>query len=521
MSLRVFGKMSGAAALLLPLCLGACVGNTLRVATHAQLKTLDPIWTTAYITRTHGYLVYDTLFAMDETFTPRPQMVDTWSVSPDQKTWRFKLRDGLRWDDGMNVTAEDCVASLERWGKRDGMGQRLFSDIESLTAPDARTIVMKLKVPDDMVLQALAKMSSNVPFMMPKRIAETDPFQPITDPTGSGPYMFKQSSWVPGSKAVYVKNPYYVPRPEPASLAAGGKVAKANEIDLLYFGDQNDAAKALMSGRVDYFESPSTKLVQTLEADKNVVVTSTDPLGSIGMVRFNFLQPPFNNPKIRRAVLMAIDQEAFMKAALGDHRYWRTCYSVFPCGTAYASDASEMSKTADFKAAERLLATAHYDGTPVVILNPTDSVVLSAFTQVMADMLRQLGMKVDVQDMDWATLLQRRDNRGPVSQGGWNMFPTWWIAADVMDPSAIAFSGDPVNGWVGWPKDQQLEADRIAFAGAHTPDEKKQLAAKVQQRILDIGAFGVLGQFFEPVAFRKDVKGITSPIQFFWNLSPE
>lgn len=525
MSLRTFRALIGATVLLLSITMLGAFGaqaSTLRVAVHAPLDNLDPIATTAYITRTHGYLVYDTLFALNASYEPKPQMVDTWTVSPDEKTWTFKLRDGLKWSDGTNVTAADCVASLQRWGKRDGVGQALFSDIASLTAPDDKTIVMQLKAPDDLVLEALAKLSSNVPFMMPKRIADTDPYTPIQDPIGSGPYMMKKSEWVPGVKAVYVKNPYYVARSDPPSLAAGAKIAKVDEIDLIYYRDQADAAKALIDGKVDYFESPSTKLVPTLQADKDIVVASTDPLGNIGMIRFNAQQPPFNDVRIRRAVLMSINQANYMAAALGDKRWWRICYSVFPCGTPYANESgSQIVKTANIDMAKRALKAAGYKDAPVVLLDPSDSPVLSAFARVTADTLRKMGMKVQVRDMDWATLLKERNNRGPVKDGGWSIFDTWWIAADLTDPTAIAFSGNPETGWVGWPKDEQLEKYRADFIQARTLAERKELAAKVQARLYDIAALGILGQFFEPVAYRKDVKGITSPIQFFWNLSPE
>lgn len=523
MSLRTIRALAASVALALPVVLGACAtqppASTLRVAVHAPLENIDPIATTAYITRTHGYLVYDTLFALDQSLEPQPQMVDTWTVSPDQKTWTFRLRAGLKWDDGTPVTAADCVASLERWGKRDGIGQQLFADVENLTAPDAKTIVMQLKAPDPFVPQALAKMSSNVPFMMPQRIAETSPYQSIQDPTGSGPYMMEKGAWAPGSKAVYVKNPYYVPRKDNSSLAAGAKIAKADEIDLIYFANQEDAANALINGDIDYFESPSTKLLPLLEANSNIVVASTDPLGNIGMIRFNALQRPFNNAGIRRAVLMAIDQADYMNAAFGDHRWWRNCYSVFPCGTPYATEAGDqVMKTADLAAAKRALKKAGYRGEPVVLLDPTDSPVLHAFAQVTGDTLRKLGMNVQVKEMDWATLLKERNNRGPVADGGWSVFDTWWIAADLTNPDAIAFSGNPKTGWIGWPKDTLLEKYRAQFSQARTLTERRELAAKVQQRLYTIGALGVLGQFFEPVAFRKDLTGITSPIQFYWNL---
>ncbi len=210
----------------------------------------------------------------------------------------FKLRDDLTWSDGTPVTAQDCVASLERWAKRDGMGQQLFRNVSGLAAPDAKTIVMTLRTPYQLVLESLAKMSSNVPFMMPKRVADADPYKPIEDATGSGPYVLEKGKWQPGSEAFYAKNTRYVPRAEPKSLAAGGKIAKADEIELRFFPNQADAVNALLKGDIDYLESPSIKFLPALEADQNITVASTDPLGNIGIMRFNSAQPPFNNPKI-------------------------------------------------------------------------------------------------------------------------------------------------------------------------------------------------------------------------------
>lgn len=510
------------AVLVFSLFLTGCAGPTLRVAPHAELKILDPIWTTAYITRNHGYLVYDTLFAMNENFEPQPQMVDTWTVSKDKKTWTFTLREGLKWHDGKNVTASDCIASLQRWAKRDGTGQQLFHNIARLTAVDAKTISMSLHAPNEYVLEILAKASSNVPFMMPKHIAETDAFTPIQDPVGSGPFIFKKDEWVPGSKVVYIKNNNYVPRKEPQSLAAGGKIAEVDRVEWKFYPDQAAATNALIHGEVDYLESPSTKLVPTLEGKKNIVVAFTDPLGNLAMARFNTLLPPFDNAAIRRAVLMAMDQKEYMSAALGEQKYWRTCYSVFPCGTEFENESGNaVMKVADISAAKKALKDAHYDGTPVVILNPVDVPVIAAFTKVTVDKLRQIGMNVKVVDTDWASLTTRRANRGPVENGGWNMFHTWWIAADLMDPTAIAFSGDRNLGWYGWPADNELEQYRSAFVMAHSREERKILATRVQERLFAIGAVGILGQFFEPVAYNSKVKGITSPVQFYWGMSPK
>lgn len=517
-----------AAVLAVPLAMGALptvaqAETTLRVIPHADLKNLDPIWTTAYITRNHGYMIYDTLFAMDEDFKPQPQMVDTWTTSDDGLTWTFVLRDGLKFHDGAPVTATDVVASLERWGKRDGMGQQLMANTASLEAQDDMTVVLTLANEYGLVLESIGKISSNVPFIMPARVAATDPFEQITDFTGSGPFVFQEDQWVPGSTVVYTKFEDYVPRSEPVSAASGGKVAKVDKVLWTYFPDQTTAMNALMAGEIDFFEAPSNDLAPLLEANPDITVEVNDPLGNIGFSRFNHLLPPFDDVDVRRAAIMAMKQEDYMAGAVGDQAFWKTCFSVFPCGTPLDNDVgSDVMSTGDIEAAKAALAATSYDGTPVVIMQPTDVPILSAFSLISAEKLRDAGFTVEVQAMDWSTLTSRRALRDPVADGGWNIFHTWWIGADVIDPMAIAFSGNPDAGWFGWAEDAELETARAAFAVAGSVDEKKELGAQVQERLWAIGASAQLGQFFTPVAYRTNVKGlIKSPVQFFWNIGLE
>ena len=238
--------------------------QTLRAALHSDLKIVDPIWTTALISVHHGYMIYDTLFALDEKLEVRPQMVDRHEVSPDKLTWTFTLRDGLAWHDGQPVTAEDCIASLKRWGARDTMGQKLLSFVAGFEAPDEKTIRMTLKEPYGLVLQTLAKPGANVPFMMPKRVADTDPNQQITDFTGSGPFTFRNQDWKAGEKAVYVKNPKYKPRSDPASGLAGAKVVKVDRVEWLWIADTQTQIDALTKGEIDYIEAPPHDLLPLL-----------------------------------------------------------------------------------------------------------------------------------------------------------------------------------------------------------------------------------------------------------------
>src|SRR5215469_15919486 len=261
--------------------------QTLKVVMHSDLKILDPIWTTAYIVRNHGYLVWDTLFAMDEKFEVKPQMVDKWEVSPDKLTWTFTLRDGLEWHDGKPVTAEDCVASIKRWGAKDSMGQKLVGVVKEFSTPDAKTIKMVLKQPYGMVLESLGKSSSNVPFMMPKRIADTDPNTQITDATGYGPFIFKKDEWKPGDKTVYVRNPKYKPRAEPASGLAGGKIAKLDRVEWVAIPDQLTATNALLKGEIDMIETPQHDLLKMMEADPGVKLVTLNKWGNQYIFRFN------------------------------------------------------------------------------------------------------------------------------------------------------------------------------------------------------------------------------------------
>mgnify|MGYP002712306312 FL=1 len=304
--------------------------KTITAVMHSDLRVIDPILTTAYITRDHGYMVYDTLVATDSNFKIEPQMAD-WKVSDDKLTYTFTLRDGLKWHDGTPVTAEDCVASLKRWAKVDGMGQKLMDFTASLEATDAKTITLKLKEPYGLVLDSIGKPSSRVAFMMPKRLAETPPDKPIPEQIGSGPFKFVQAEFQPGVKAVYVKNKDYVPRKEPASWTAGGKVVKVDRVEWVTMADAQTAMNALQSGDIDFVENPSFDTLSILEADKDIKVETLNKFGFQTLGRMNFLYPPFDNIKVRQAALLAINQKQVLDALVGNPKYYKTCVAFFIC----------------------------------------------------------------------------------------------------------------------------------------------------------------------------------------------
>jgi peptide/nickel transport system substrate-binding protein len=509
--------VAGAAALATPL-----QAQTLRTVMHSDLKILDPIWTTAYIVRNHGYMIYDTLLSVDEKFAVKPQMLEKWAVSDDKLTYTFTLRDGLEWHDGQPVTSEDCISSIKRWGAKDSMGQKLMSFTRELKAVNARTFELVLKEPYGLVIDSLAKPSSNVPFMMPKRVADGDPNKQLEDTTGSGPFIFRKDEWKPGEKVVYVKNPKYKPRSEPPSGLAGGKVVKVDRVEWIAIADQQTAMNALIAGEIDYFEAPTHDLLPTLAKDKSIRIVDWNPAGLQYTLRFNVLHKPFDNPRIRAALWYALNQEDFLKATIGDAKYYKVCKAMFVCGTPLASDAGMEDKLeANSAKAKQMLQEAGYDGTPVVLMQSTDVQLLSNLAPVAKSLMEKAGFKVDMQSMDWQTTVARRTKKEPPGQGGWHAFLTAWAAADILNPVMAGFFNAACDkAMFGWPCDPEIEKLRDAFSRESDAAKQKTIAEAVQRRVADYPTHIHLGQFYVPSAVRSNIEGIlVAPVPVLWNVT--
>ncbi|MGL4811089.1 MAG: ABC transporter substrate-binding protein [Beijerinckiaceae bacterium] len=496
-------------------------GKTLRAVMHSDLKIVDPIWTTAYIVRNHGYMIYDTLFATDAKGEIKPQMVDKYDVSADKLTHTMTLRDGLLWHDGAPVTAEDCIASIKRWAIKDTMGQKMMSFVDSISASDAKTIVIKLKSPTGLVLSALGKPSSNVPFMMPKRVAETDPNTQISDMTGSGPFVFKRDEWKPGDKTVYVKFDKYKPRSEPASGLAGGKVVKVDRVEWRAISDQQQAVNALLAGELDLIEAPTHDLLPLLKADSNISLFNWNPLGNQYTFRPNWLHKPFDNPKVREALWYAFNQKDFLDAAIGNPEYYKECKALFICGSPFESTAGMDGRlTSNLNKARELLKEGGYDGTPVLLMHSTDLAVLTNLAPVAKSLMEKAGFKVDMPSMDWQTLVARRAKKDAPAAGGWNAFITSWVAADVTNPVSAAYVNSACDkASFGWPCDEVMEKLRDDFARETDPAKQKTIAEEVQKRMAQMTPMIYLGQWYQPGAHRKNVSGwLESPAPVFWNI---
>lgn len=496
---------------------------TAKIVLHAPLRVLDPVMTNAYITRNHGYLVYDTLFAMDAAGKPQPQMVESWKVSPDQLVYTFTLRRGLRFHDGAAVTSEDVVASLKRWGERDPMGQRLVASLDKMESPDPATVQIRLKRPFGLMLEALAKPGSPVPFIMPKRIAATPASQAITEVVGSGPYKFVAVDFKPGVKATYLKFADYAPRKEPASGFAGGKVALVDRIELVNISDAQTAINALRSGEVDFVEDVPPDLMPQLEEVKSVALKPYGKNSNAFTLRMNWHQPPFNNPKVRRAALAALYETDYLDAQIGDAKVYQVCGAVLTCVSPYASEeGATQTKKPDLARAKALLKESGYDGTKVVILHPTDLPIISSFASVTAQALKDIGMNVEIQSMDWATLLARRTKKEPVAQGGWSIFHSSFSSLDLMSPVINPnLDGRGEAGYVGWSRNDEMEKLRDQFAAEADAGKRRQLAASIQKLSYEQVFFVPLGGYSKYKGYGKRLANmVDAPLPLFWAARP-
>jgi peptide/nickel transport system substrate-binding protein len=495
--------------------------STLKIVMHSDLKILDPIWASAQISRTHGYLVYDTLFGLDGDLKPQPQMVDKWSVDPAGLVYTFGLRDGLAWHDGAPVTAEDCIASLKRWGSRDVMGIKLFNYIKELSAPDAKTIRLELKQPYGLVLDSLAKPAGIVPFMMPKRVAELPATTQLKDPTGSGPFMFKADEWRPGDRVVYVKNPKYVARAGAPTNFAGGKVAKVDRIEWVSIADTQTAVNALETGEVDALEAVAHDLLPLLEKKKGIDVQRSSYANQYAL-RPNWLHPPFNDPRMRLALGYAIDQKGYLEAAVGDPKYWRLCKTYFGCGTPLASEAGTSGLLeGNVEKAKALLKEAGYDGRPIVLLQVSDIASLANLGPVAKAQLERVGFKVDMRPADWQSHLARVMRKEPPEDRGWNITLSSTGVLDVVNPVTSLFLNSACDkASAGWSCDAKIEELRDAFALEPDAAKRRGIAEQIQARAMELGTHYPLGEWYGASAVSTRTSGWVRPpsTTAFWNV---
>lgn len=519
---RTLLQTAAAAALPLPAIAQNSRARTLRFVPSANLSFIDPAITTAGVSIEHGFALFDCLYGVDALNRPKPQMVEGHTVSDDNRVWTFRLRDGLKFHDGEPVRGRDCIASIKRWAARDSFGQALAGFTDRMDAPDDRTFRILLKRPMGVLIEALAHLAPTPLFIMPERLAATDPFKQVTEMVGSGPFKFVASEYVPSSRVTYQRNEAYIPRDEPAEATAGGKRAHFDRIEWTIMPDQATAAAALVNGEVDWCGAALLDLLPQFRRSSNVVVDSLSSYGLGSVARVNFLNPPFNNPVMRRILRDAITQSDYMRAIHGDEPGWTECAAMYLCGlpgvSEYGGDAMKAPK--DFNKLRAAVKAAGYNGEKVVIINPTDYSAISCQGVITGDILKQLGFNVEIQDMDFGTMLQRRTSKAPADKGGWSIFHTSAAALSLANPAVNYFTRGPAEGgWPGWyisPEAERLADDWMSA----TTDTARQAAFEAAQRLaMDDVATIPLGFWQPKTAYRKDLTGIVkSGYAAFWNV---
>ena len=506
-----------------PAIVRAQSSRALRFVPEADVVIYDPVLSPSWQTRDHAFLVYDTLFGVDDNFKAHPQMVEGVNVENNDLTWKLTLRDGLKFHDGEKVLARDAAASVKRWAARDAFGQALMAATDELSATSDRVLQFRLKRPFPLLPDALAKPNASMCAIMPERLASTEPTKAVTDTTGSGPYRYVASERVTGSRIVYERFADYVPRKDGTlQFTAGPKIANIDRVEWQIINDQATAAAALERGEIDWLQTPMTDLIPRLRNNKDLVIRTITPLGLIAYLRFNHLHPPFDNSAIRRAILGAITQSDYMIALNGpDKTLWRDNVGYFAPATPLASESGmdKLMGKRDFAQVKKDLEAAGYKGEKVALMVAVNISYLKIMGDVTADVFKKAGLNVDYQAVDWSTVSQRRAKMESPDQGGWNCFAIYDNGSNQVNPASHAWlRGNGKSASFGWPNSPKIEELRGAWFLAKDLEEQKKITTQIQLQAFEDVPYIPLGQSIPFTGYRKNITGVLDGQPVFWNI---
>lgn len=501
----------------------ALAEKIIKTVPSADLSVLDPHYAPITITRIYGLMVYETLFALDEDMKPEPQMVDSWEVSPDQLSWSMTLRDGLKFHDGTPVTSRDVSVSLQRWMDRDTLGRVVGGYVSDITLDGERSFTIALNKPAPFLSAALASAAGQIPAIMKADDIEASKEAPITTAIGSGPYRFNHDKWRPGSIVRFDRNPDYVARKEAPSGLAGAREVHVDGVEWHIVPDTGTAISALLSGEVDMIESPPLELLALLEGNPDIKVETINGLNFQAFLRPNSLHAPFDNEYGRQALSYLADQKDYLSAAFGVDGRWSECGAYYICGGPYGKDsAPENLPQRNLEKAKELFEKAGYAGEKLTFVATKELPTIGLISEVVAAGLRDIGVDVDLQWMDWGAMSQKITRKEAPADGGWNLFVTYGSGITMHSPvtnTGANMSCDQMN-WSGWPCDEQVQELRQQFLLASDDEERDEVLTTLQARLELMRPYVPLGEYEAPVAIRSDVKGLLlSPVVTYWNLS--
>ncbi len=496
--------------------------NVLRVVPSADITELDPTRGANLISRIYSQMVFETLFALDSTLTPRPMMVESWDASPDRLTWRFTLRPGLKFHDSKPVTTRDVVASIERWAGSTSIGGQLGRRMAGMQIIDDRSFTLTLKEPFGLVEFILSGPGAPIAGILPEADAKRPIGAPLTNPIGSGPFRYIAGERVSGHRAVFEKFRDYTPRQEPTDGLAGARIVKVDRVEWIVMPDATTAANALVNNEADLWEQVTPDLAPFL-AQRGMTVRRLASLPSQSFVRPNFQLPPFNDIRARQALALALDQREMLDAIAGDKVPTKECFSFTVCAGPLSTEVgSEPWRKPDLARARQLMLDAGYKGERLVMVATPQLPVIGQMALVVEQRLKQIGVNVDVEMMDFSAMFPRIQTKDkPIGQGGYHLFPYYAAGVFWFHPltNLSVDMSCPVSSWAGFPCDEQGEKLRQAFLAAPDDAARKTAYEAFHKRMWDFIPYVPTGQFDVVSGFRKNVQGVLDAyFMAYWNI---
>jgi len=523
-ALCAFAMLAGAVPTV-PAAAQTTADRVLRVVPSADLTELDPTRGANLVSRIYSQMVFETLFALDSTLTPRPLMLESSVPSADGLRWTFTLRPGMHFQNGATVTTRDVIASLERWIGNTSIGGQLKSRLSSLEAVDERRLVLTLKERFGLLEFILAGPGAPIAAIMPEADARRPIGSPLPNPIGSGPFRYVPEERVAGHRAVFARNTDYQSRSEPTDGLAGARTVKVDRVEWTVMPDATTAANALVTGETDLWEQATPDLVPYL-TQRGITARRLSALPSVTFVRPNFQLPPFNDVRARQALALLFDQREMLDAVAGEKVPSQPCWSFTVCGGPLSTEAgSAPYRQPDLARARALMREAGYNGEKIVLVATPQLPVIGQMAEVVAQRLRQIGVEVDLQMMDFAAMFPRiQAPNKPIGQGGYHLF-TYYAAGVFWFHPLTNLSLDvscPASSWAGFPCDPRGEALRQAFFAAPDAAASKAAYEAFHQRMWEFLPYIPTGQFDVVSAFRPNVRGVLdSYFIAYWNIEKQ
>lgn len=479
----------------------------LRVAINAQPPTIDPLISTATISRDIALQIFEPLITINSGLQPEPMLAESYEVSEDGKTITFELRQGVKFHNGQEMTAEDVVASMERWQGISSRAKAAFSN-STFKADGDYTVILEMDKPNSTALPVLSS-STQMPAIMPKEIAEAAGDQPVTEFIGTGPFQFVE--WKQDQYIKLEKYDDYVSSADPADGPAGKREALVDEILFMIATDSSTRLAGIKSGEYDIATTIPFNNFDQIESDSNVNAYM-EPSG-FNIIVFNKKEGPFADQKIRQAVAATLDMEAILQASFSDEQFYEMNAGIMLKQQAdwYTDAGKENYNQKDPEKGKALLEEAGYKGEEVTFITSREYEDFYNASVVIKEQLEAIGMKVNLEVFDWATVVE--------SQGEPSAYDAFITGFGInTDPTQLLFLNSK-NEWAGWTESDKIDQLIEDIRASSTQEEAKSIYEELQLEIWDYLPILKLGDKNFLYAVNKNVEGFQDVIgMVLWNV---